>query len=86
MPEKHERDELVQRFRDAALALAAEGLSMLDVRKAVLVDAALRSGADVCVVFATLSGVVVGALHPLCPDADPVEIFRVEISPSGTSH
>lgn len=72
------RNELLQDFLQAARALAAEGLSGLKPEEAILVDRAQRAGADVCLVYVTSTDFVVGALHPLDPASDPVEIFRIE--------
>jgi hypothetical protein len=80
------RDALLKNFVDSALALMGEGLSGLSPEKAILVDAALKAGSEICLVYATSGATVIGALHPPGPDADPIELFRVEISPSGLSN
>lgn len=77
---------MVENFTDAARAVAAEGLSGLSPEKAILVDAAQKAGAEICLVYATSTSTVIGALHPPDPGADPIELFRVEISPSGVSN
>jgi hypothetical protein len=81
-----DKSVLIKNFVDSALALVAEGLSGLNPEKAVLVDAALKAGSEICLVYATSGATVIGALHPPGPDADPIELFRVEISPSGLSN
>jgi hypothetical protein len=80
---KGNRDELLRTFHDAAIAVTREGLSGLTLETAILVDAAIKSGADVCLVYAPSVPAVIGALHPPDPGADPVELFRIEVSPSG---
>ena len=74
-----DKEKLLDDFIRAARALTAEGLSGLPPEKAVLVDAAQRAGADVVLVYVTSTEFVVGALHPLDPAADPVELFRIEM-------
>jgi hypothetical protein len=44
----------------------------------------MKNGADVCLVFVTSTETVVGALHPLDPAGDPVELFRIK--PLEVSH
>ena len=82
-----DRDALLKNFVDAGLALMKEGLSGLPIEKAILVDAAQKAGADVCLVFAPGAGTVVGALHPYDPDADVLELFRIVVpSPEGSTN
>ena len=81
-----ERDVLLRTYLDAARALACDALSALDTRKALLVGAALEQGAEVILVHATTTGSVIMALHPPGPDANPVELCRLELSASEVSH
>jgi len=78
-----DRDELLRTYLNAAGALAAEGLSQLDVRKALFVASAMEKGAELILVHAAASGSVIVALHPPGgSDADPVEICRLELCAS----
>ncbi len=81
-----DRNALLRRFVDAALALMSEGLAGLEPRKAHLVDRAQQAGADVCLVFSPGAGSIVAALHSPDPAVDPVELFRIEAVTSGASH
>lgn len=82
-----DRDTLIRNFLDAARPLAAEALSGLDVRKALLVNAALERGGEVILVHAMATETVIVALHPPGgSDADPVELCRIELPSSGVSN
>ena len=82
-----DRNKLVADFIRSARALAAEGMSGLNAKKAVLVAGALERGADIVIVFNTSSSTVIGAIHFPDPGADPAELFRIVVpSPEGVTN
>ena len=81
-----DREKILADFVTAALELMKAGLSGLSIEKAFHVDRAQKMGADVVLVFAPGAGTIVGALHPLDPDADVAELFRIVVPSSEVSN
>jgi hypothetical protein len=82
-----DRDALLKNFVNAALELMKEGLSGLNVEKALLVSRAQSMGADIGIVFFPGAGTVVGCLHFPDQDAEPATLFRIVIPvPEGVTN
>jgi hypothetical protein len=79
------RDKLLATFIDAARALAGEGMGGLNPEKAIIVDAAMKNGADVILMYVTSTETVIGALNLPTSDSDPVTLFRIEMSEGATN-
>jgi hypothetical protein len=73
-----DRGKILQNFKVAARALIAEGLSGLNPTKAILVDAAMKAGADPVLIYSSTTEKIIGAIAPLDPEGDPLEVFRIE--------
>jgi len=82
-----DRDALLKNFVDAALELMKEGLSGLNVEKALAVSGAQQMGADIVLVFSPGAGNVTVALHFPDPDAEPATLFRIVVPiPEGVTN
>ena len=82
-----DRDALLKNFVTAALELMKEGLSGLNVEKAIAVSRAQQMGADIGIVFFPGAGTIVGCLHFPDPDADTPELFRIVVPvPEGSTN
>ena len=74
-----DKEKRLADFIRAARALAEEGLNSLPPGQSMVIDDAMRRGAELCLVHVLSSGTVIGALHQNHPDSDPVTLFRIEM-------